>query len=69
MWSTSYLKCLVQGHTSSAFTYKRMDYQYCLRCGKVKSVDVSRKNSVTRESSQHLTREAVGTLRTMNITR
>jgi len=68
MWSNNYLFCLIRGHTLLAFTYEGAEYQYCLRCGKIESSDVFKKNFSAQDSSQHLTKGAVGMLRITSIT-
>jgi len=69
MWSNNYLFCLLRGHTLLDFTYKGAEYRYCLRCGKIESIDAFKKNSSAQDSSRHLTRETVSMLRMTNITK
>ncbi len=65
----NYIFCLMRGHTLSSFTYKSVDHQYCLRCGKIDPKAVFKKNSSIQDPSQYLISEAVGMLRMTNLTR
>lgn len=69
MWSNNYLFCLFKGHASSTFTYKGVEYQYCVRCGKIEPTNAFKKNSSALDTSHHLKREAAGMLRMTNMTR
>jgi len=57
MWLKKYLFCLVQGHALSAFAYKGAEYKYCVRCGKIESTGVFKRNSYIQDSSQYPNRE------------
>ena len=35
MWSRNNTKCLMGRHVTSSFVYKREEYTYCVRCGKI----------------------------------
>jgi len=44
MWMLKYVSCLLDSHDYKDMRWQNSPYQYCLRCGAVKSMEVPHKH-------------------------
>ena len=69
MWSNKYTKCLVQRHVSSTFRYKGVEYEYCVRCGKIGLNHLTGSVDYPESSSQNTTGEKTGMISMMSVSK
>lgn len=69
MWSSNYTKCLIKGHVSSNFIYKREEYKYCVRCGKISLNRHTDSVDQPESGSQNITGEKSGMISIMGVSK